>query len=232
MILFKIQEKFLIWLKKRNKNIIITKKVSQYIENLMFDSTASNMKNAYREIVIAPNSSYQTPITEVRFLEFLVKAIHAKNILEVGTFKGFTSASLAIAAGSEANVVTCELDKQNIEDAHKLWKNMGVDDRINLMEGKAIDSMKKLLTQKALFDFIYIDADKSSYIEYFNLALKMVKKGSIIVIDNALWAGLVAYPQTTYSHAKLIATLNKKAFNNNGTVTLIPAWDGALMVLI
>lgn len=90
-----------------------------------------------------------------------------------------------------------------------------------------------MVKKREIFDFIYIDADKKEYPKYYELALKLSKEGTLIAIDNALWAGLVAESETNYSHAKIINQLNKKIFYRfQYAVTLVPAWDGLLVVQV
>ena len=221
----------LVWLKKKNKNIIVTKKLSKYVDNL-----SMNLKNDeiddYTEILKLKNGSYQTPISEIRNLQLLAKAIKASNILEVGTFRGFTTMSLASIVSDGGKVVTCEINGENIVAATKLWKKYNLDKIISVVKGDAAKSLKKMLSDGVLFDFIYIDADKCQYEKYLEISLLLCRKGGLIVIDNTLWAGLVAYSSTKYSHALSIDRLNKKIFSDKSlTCSLIPAWDGVNIIL-
>lgn len=226
-------EKVRLFLKKRNKNIIITKGIENYIENLITDEDSAKSVRHYRDTLKLPNGSYQTPLTEVSVLEMLVKVSNAKNILEVGTFQGFTAYRLAMAGGTDCRVITCEINKDYSQKAKRFWEDNDIAHQIRLLEGDAIQSLTKLHTAQVTFDFIYIDADKKQYVKYYDLALKLAHKGTIIVIDNTLWAGLVAEPRTKYSHAKLIDELNQKVFKANHTHTaLIPAWDGVTVVIV
>ena len=140
--------------------------------------------------------------------------------------------SLAAVVGPKGKVVTCEKNTENIMAARELWKKYGVDKKISVASGDAGASMEKLLKTGRSFDFIYIDADKSQYERYLDLSLELCTKGGLIVIDNALWAGLVAYSDTKYSHARAIDKLNRKIFSSkNETCSIIPAWDGVIIIL-
>ena len=225
----KLKDKALVELKKRNKNVIVTKKLTKYIEDLASTGFDTKYIEEYNRITSLPNGSYQTPLSEIRFLSLLISSINANHILEVGTYKGFT-ALLFANTSHNCHVTTCELNSENAKDAKALWERFGRSDKITFIEGKATDSMDKLISQEAKFDFVYIDANKNEYPEYVEKAIALVKSGGLIVVDNALWAGLVAEEGTQYSHAKILNTLNKEVFKNFKDVTLIPAWDGILIL--
>ena len=87
----------------------------------------------------------------------------------------------------------------------------------------------KKLTEK--YDMIYIDADKSQYPAYYKAALRLRKKDGLILMDNMLWAGLVAQEKSGYSHATLLGQLNESIYqSNHASVSMIPAWDGLLLI--
>lgn len=221
----------LVWLKRKNKNLVVTKKLSAYVDQLSAGNSEEQIVD-YKNILKLPNGSYQTPISQIRNLQLLAKAIKAKRILEVGTFRGFTTMSLALVVGTDGKLVTCEKNTDNIAAARELWKKYKVNKKISVASGDAGASMEKLLKAGRKFDFIYIDADKSQYEHYLDLAMELCIKGGLVVIDNALWAGLVAYPETKYSHAKAIDKLNRKIFaSKSETCSIIPAWDGVVIIL-
>ena len=224
-----IKDRALVSLKKRNKNVIVTKKLTNYIEDLASTTLEQKYLDAYAKILSLPNGSYQTPLSEVLFLNMLIKVSNSLNILEIGTFKGFT-ALLFANTSQNCKVTTLELNEDNAKDAKNLWADFGVEDRITLLEGEASLSLDKLHTQGIKFDFVYIDANKSQYPLYLEKSLTLLNTNGQIVIDNALWAGLVAEQDTGYSHAKILDALNRDAFEGFGDVTLIPAWDGVLII--
>ncbi len=229
----KLKEFVLIGLKKRNKNIIISKKVSSYVHDLISASFPEALTDEYNSIVSGENSSYQTPLAQIAFLCLLIKISKACKVLEVGTFKGFTATCFAEAVGENGSVTACENNLKYQESAVWMWKKFKQDKKIILLQGDASESLANLVNKKNIFDFIYIDADKSVYAEYYHLALKLSHSGTIIAIDNTLWAGLVAEQETNYSHARNIAKLNKEIFGDfSHDKTLISAWDGLTIVKV
>jgi len=190
------------------------------------------VRSNYSLVTKDPKFSYQTPFSEIKLIKLLVDLIKAKNILEIGTFKGFTSGYLATSP-SVKKVFTCEIDESNIKQAQKLWNSLKVTHKITPLLGLATESMQELIRSKKFFDLIYIDANKNQYDSYFDLSLQLIENEGLILIDNTLWAGLVAEKNTSFSHARLIDKLNKKiAKNNNCKSVIIPAWDGLTIVKI
>ena len=127
-----------------------------------------------------------------KFLEFLVRISGARRILEIGTLGGYSTIWLARALPEGGRVVTLELDPHHAEVARANLNNAGVLDRVDLIVGPALDTLQSLEnTASAPFDFIFIDADKESYPQYLQWALKLSHVGTIIVADNVVREGKV-----------------------------------------
>jgi predicted O-methyltransferase YrrM len=127
-----------------------------------------------------------------KFLEFLVRVSGARRILEIGTLGGYSTIWLARALPEGGRVVTLELDPHHAEVARANLNNAGVLDRVDLIVGPALDTLQSLEnTASAPFDFIFIDADKESYSQYLQWALKLSHVGTIIVADNVVREGKV-----------------------------------------
>lgn len=228
----KIKEIILLYLKKRLKNVVITKSLSAYLDNLAFKKEEQSIKKAYSKLSNDKNFSYQTPFLEVKLIKLLSDLINAKKILEIGTFRGFTSGYLALSPTVET-IFTCELDEKNTVLAQQLWKSLKINHKITPLVGLAKENLQILINKKMVFDLIYIDANKNQYPDYFDLSLQLIRKEGLILIDNTLWAGLVAEKNTSYSHAKIIDKLNKKiAKNPHFESIILPAWDGLTIVKV
>jgi predicted O-methyltransferase YrrM len=118
------------------------------------------------------------------FFSILLNAIRARRVLEVGTSAGFSTIWLADAVGKNGKVVTVEMDPSKIESAKENFRQAGVEKRIEVKQGVALDVLRKL---KGRFDFVLLDADKENIIEYFDLVLPLVRAGGIIAADNMLF---------------------------------------------
>jgi caffeoyl-CoA O-methyltransferase len=125
-----------------------------------------------------------------RFLGILVRATGARLVLELGTAIGY--GALCLARGNpEARVVTVDADPGRLAAARGYLERAGVADRVELVEGAALELLPRL---QGMFDLVYLDAVKTEYRRYLDLALPKVRVGGLIVADNLLWKGRVAEP--------------------------------------
>jgi len=126
---------------------------------------------------------------ESQFLKMQCSIKGAKTVLDVGTFTGMSALAFAEAVPQDGKVVTLECDQQIAQAAQANFDQSSVASKINLRVGKATDMMKQCKTQGMTFDIIFLDADKESYIEYYELALDgLLAKDGIILADNSLCA--------------------------------------------
>ncbi|MGA2887375.1 MAG: O-methyltransferase [Terracidiphilus sp.] len=138
-----------------------------------------------------------------KFLDLLVRITGARSILEIGTLGGYSTIWMARALPDGGRIVTLEFDPHHAEVARTNLQNAGVLDRVDLRLGRAIDSLPTLVTSPAApFDLIFIDADKQSYAEYLDWALKLSRAGTVIVADNVVRDGKVVQPDIDDSNVQ------------------------------
>lgn len=170
------------------------------------------------------------PILELisaRFLEKMVKIKNPHNFLEIGMAIGYSTIRVAKTTENRTNIETIEKSDDNIRLAKGYFAKGGYSERINILMGEAKEILKNLKLQ---YDFIFLDADKEDYLELFDLAVKLLVKDGIIIIDNLLWKGYVAssevpgkYKKSTEYIRKFNAHfLNSKELNSS----IIPIGDG------
>ena len=147
---------------------------------------------------------------EARLLKMLARLAGAKRILEIGTFAGYSALSMAEALPEEGELVTCEMDPEAIFVAKKYFGLSPHGKKITLMEGPALDSLKKV---SGLFDMAFIDADKENYINYYDAIFPLIRPGGLMAIDNVLWSGRVLDPKDNSD--KAIHELNEKVVRDN-----------------
>ena len=147
---------------------------------------------------------------EARLLKMLAHLAGAKRILEIGTFAGYSALSMAEALPQEGELVTCEMDPEAILVAKKYFGLSLHGKKITLMEGPALDSLKKI---SGLFDMAFIDADKENYINYYDAIFPLIRPGGLMAIDNVLWSGRVLDPKDNSD--KAIHKLNEKVVQDN-----------------
>ncbi|CAF1324813.1 unnamed protein product [Adineta ricciae] len=130
-------------------------------------------------------------VDEAQFFQLIIQSMECKRCIEIGTFTGYTALAIASVLPSDGHLFTCDIDDQYIRK--DIWKKTGVDEKITVKLGPAVDSLKTLLEENGpgSFDFIFIDADKVNYLEYYQLAVELVRVNGLIAIDNTLWGGKV-----------------------------------------
>ena len=134
---------------------------------------------------------WQVPANEGQFLHVLVKALRPQRILEVGTFTGYSSLSMALALPPEGRILCLDISEEFTSIARRYWQEAGVADKIELRLGKGVELMAKLIAERARFDLIFIDANKDDYDSYYEQALALAKPGALIALDNTLFDGRV-----------------------------------------
>jgi len=146
---------------------------------------------------------------EARLLKLLARLVGAKRILEIGTFAGYSALSMAEALPEEGELVTCEIDPEAIIFAKKYFDLSSHGKKITLMEGPALESLKKI---SGPFDMAFIDADKENYNNYYEAILPLIRSGGLMAIDNVLWSGRVLDPQDKSD--KAIHQLNERVIQD------------------
>jgi len=170
---------------------LLAVKVDQYIEALLNpqdEALAQNLQNAQAAdlptINVSPN--------EGKLLYLLTKIAGAKRVLEIGTLGGYSTTWLARALPADGKVITLELDEKHAAVARRNLDRAGVADRVEVRVGRAADSLHTMIAQhEAPFDLIFIDADKTGYVEYLDLGLQLSHAGTLILADNLIRNGRV-----------------------------------------
>ncbi|WP_315789400.1 class I SAM-dependent methyltransferase [Fischerella sp. JS2] len=169
-----------------------------------------------------------------QFLALLVKLIAAKKTLDIGVFTGYSSLVVALALPADGKVVACDTDEEYTAIARRYWQKAGVADKINLHLAPALETLEKLIAagETETFDFAFIDADKSNYDNYYELALQLVRRGGLIAIDNVLWSGRVADPQQQDNRTNTIRAFNQKLHQDQRvTLSMLAIADGLTLAM-
>jgi caffeoyl-CoA O-methyltransferase len=142
---------------------------------------------------------------EGRFLATLVALSGARRILEIGTFTGYSALAMAAALPEDGHIDTCDIEPRHVEVARRYISQSPHAGKITIHLGPAIDTIAQL---EGEFDFVFIDADKENYDNYYEAVLPRLSERGLIAIDNTLWSGRVLDPQDDNTRA--IAALNAK----------------------
>lgn len=144
-------------------------------------------------------------VLEGRFLEFLVFMTGARRVLEIGTFTGYSALSMAAALPPDGRIVTCDIDPDTNEVARRHAAASPLGDRIEFRLGPAIETLASL---EGPFDLVFIDADKESYLAYYQAVLPKLADRGVIVVDNVLWSGRVLDPSDDSTDTAAIRAFN------------------------
>jgi len=134
------------------------------------------------EICIAPDQG--------KFLQFYLKSINAKYVLEIGALAGYSAIMMARALPEDGKLITLEKHVKNADFTRKMVEKAGLSNKIEVIQGDASKILREHNFDE-IFDFIFVDADKRSYSEYLNLCTPLLRKGGIYCADNALAFGKI-----------------------------------------
>ena len=166
-------------------------------------------------------------------MELLTRLIGARRALELGTFTGYSSICIARGLAEGGQLVACDLSDEWTEVARRYWREAGVEERIDLRLGPALETLRELPAEEP-FDLAFIDADKSEYPDYYEECLRLVRPGGLILIDNVLAAGAVVAPAAAEGREQMLRGITR----TNGIVladervdmAMTPVADGVTMV--
>jgi predicted O-methyltransferase YrrM len=168
-----------------------------------------------------------------QFMGLLVKLIGAKKTLDIGTFTGYSSLIVALSLPADGTVYALDVSDEWTNTAKKFWQAAGVANKVKLLLGPAEDSLKSLLAEhQNTFDFAFIDADKANYDSYYELSLKLLRRGGVIAVDNVLWDGAVADPEIKDVSTEAIRALNRKIHADSRVdICMLPIGDGVTLAM-
>jgi caffeoyl-CoA O-methyltransferase len=164
-----------------------------------------------------PEASWQIAPEQGQFLHVLAHAIGAARALEVGVFMGYSSTWVALALPPGGRLIACDRNAEYAERARRTWREAGVENRIDLRLGPALDTLDALLAdgQAGTFDLAFIDADKGNYVRYFERALALLRPRGLVVADNVLLHGRVIDVDDHDPDTEGIRAFNRKLHEDN-----------------
>jgi predicted O-methyltransferase YrrM len=146
-------------------------------------------------------------LVEGRFLSVLVRMLRARRVLELGTFTGYSSISMAQALPPDGRLITCDVNEGTTAIARRYAEEAGVVDRIDYRLGPGLETIAGLDGE---FDLIFVDADKENYVNYYEATLPLLAQTGVMVVDNTLWSGRVADPEEDDESVRAIRALNDR----------------------
>ena len=169
-----------------------------------------------------------TGTVEGRFLEFLIYATQAKRVLEFGTYSGYSSISMAAALPAGGHIDTCEIEERHASVAQRYIDEAGYSDRITIHLGPAVETVERL---EGEFDFVFIDADKPNYVNYYEAVLPRLSERGLIAADNTLWSGRVLDESDESDGTMAIRTFNEHVRADDRVVSvMLTVRDGVTLI--
>ena len=202
------------------------------LDQFLLDHTTPEdpvLEDLYRQTHIRfVNPNMATGHLQGKFLEFISCMIRPENILEIGTFTGYSAICLARGLRHDGKLITIDLNEELTPFAHSYFCRAGVESKITLLTGRAQDIIPSL---DPVFDLVYIDGDKREYTEYYRLAIDKVKPGGFILADNVFWGGKAFDEVTTDPQTGGIIGFNEM-IRKDSTIekVIIPLRDGLMLI--
>lgn len=179
-----------------------------------------------------PNAQMQIGFDQGRFMQIVARLLGAKKYLEIGVFTGYSSLAVAMALPDDGVVVACDVSEEYTAVARRYWKEAGVAAKVDLRIAPALETLETLVSagQAGTFDLAFIDADKASADAYYEYALRLLRPGGVVLVDNVLWSGAVADEAVTDDDTRALRAINiKAAADARVDATILSAGDGILM---
>lgn len=211
----------------------ITEELADYIRRVTVREPPV-LKRQREETSSHPRASMQISPEQGQFLSFLAQLTGSRKTIEVGVFLGYSSIWVAQALPADGKIVACDISAEHTAIARRYWRLAGVEGKIDLRLGPALDSLDALIAegQAGRFDFVFIDADKTNYDNYYERALTLLRPGGVVAADNALCHGEVIDPPEDHADARAVAAFNRKlASDDRVWPTLVPIGDGFMLAL-
>ena len=163
------------------------------------------------------------------FLTFIAKMIKPENVLEIGTFTGYSTICLAEGLPQNGKIDTIEVDIELEDIIRKYVSRSGYENQINLFLGNALELIPNL---NKSWDLVFVDADKKDYLAYYKLILSQMKKGAIMLVDNVLWSGKVLndVPENDKDTKAIMAFNDYVQQDINVKNMILPFRDGMMLI--
>ncbi len=218
-----------------NQTLQMTSALQEYISR--YGMRESPPARALREYTLHHITEHNMQIAPEQgaFMALLIKMLNAKNIIEIGTFTGYSALVMAEALSEEGSIITCDISDHWTSIAQKFWQQAHVAHKIDLRCQPAQISLDQLIAtdNRNNFDFVFIDANKEQYDAYYEQCLQLLRAGGVIAFDNTLWNGSVATDtmESNDEITSILHALNQKLHADERVdMCLLPIADGLTLV--
>lgn len=182
-----------------------------------------------------PKANMQIAPEQGQFMQMLVRLTGARRAIEVGVFTGYSSLAVMLAMPPDGRLLALDVSEEYTGVAHRHWQAAGVADRIELVIAPAKATLDARIAggEAGRYDFAFIDADKTSYLAYYERLLTLVRPGGLIVVDNTLWGGEVANPGNREADTVALREFNDALHEDPRIdLALLPIADGVTLARV
>jgi predicted O-methyltransferase YrrM len=212
--------------------IKVDESVNRYITNHL-EPEIEVLQALREETSKLQEAQMQISHEQARFMTVVLSAMQARLTIEIGVFTGYSTLVTALTLPLDGRVLACDISDEWTRIAQSYWQLGGVADKIDLQLAPATETLDRLLQagRHDEFDFVFIDADKTGYDEYYEKSLQLLRPGGLIMLDNSLWNGSVLDNSNTEQDTVAIRALNDKIAQDGRVHSyLAPIGDGIYMV--
>ena len=212
------------------KNLEINSELEKYIEDLSY-----NLHPIQQEIIkynyrLGDIKRMQISVSQCHFLHLIIKVSKIKSVLEIGTFTGLSTLSIALALPDNGNLIALDRNESTNNVAMDFFKKANQEKKIKTIIKPALDSLNELKKNNKIFDMVFIDADKENYKNYYDDSLDLINKDGLIIVDNVLWHGEVVDKTKNDKLTNAIRDFNFYVKNDKKTEQIIlPLGDGFMI---
>lgn len=210
------------------RTIALTDELYEYLRNVSLREPAL-LARLREETSRLERANMQIAPEQGQFMALLIELLDVRRALEIGTFTGYSALVVALAMPSDGRLIACDLSEEWTAIGRRYWEEAGVADKIDLRLGPALATLDELLAADAAesFDFVFIDADKTGYDDYYERSLRLLRAGGMIAIDNVLWNGNVYDLSIDDPDTVAIRALNEKLHTDERvSISLVPIGEG------
>ena len=184
----------------------ITKELQEYILSHGFDLHPVQKEIIDYNTSLGDIKRMQISISQSQFLHLIIKISNIKKVLEIGTFTGLSTLSMALALSDDSKIIALDKNEETNKVAINFFKKANQEHKIKTLIKPALESLDEIKNEK--FDLVFIDADKMNYLKYYEISLDILNKEGLVIIDNVLWHGEVVKKDINDKYTKSIRDLN------------------------
>lgn len=214
-------------------HIQVSEELAQYLRDVSLHEP-DVLRRLREETSRMEHGRMQITPEQGQFMRLLVRLTGTRKALEIGTFTGYSSTLVALGLPEDGRLICCDRSEEWTSMARAAWREAGVESRIDLHIGPALETLDRLIAggESGTFDFAFIDADKPNYSNYLDRAHTLLRTGGVAGIDNVLWHGRVLDSSDNNPDTVSIREFNRKlSTDSRFSISMLPIGDGLTLAM-